>query len=273
MKGIRAIALSVTLASLALGGMSVATAAQPEPVALVTELAGSGTVAQKPDGGQLEQLHELWPGAVVVLAGVARVVVVHTATGVVFELAGPGRFRIQPRGIDALDGARLIRRELPAAIKSFQLKPLSTMQASIVMRGAALARLEGPNGGVVTAEELNFRIRGSGAAETIELIELDSGARIPLRDPGVSFNAAGFGELQPEKRYAVVVKGTDGQGKPIELSTRFWVLEAATAARLIAARPPTDAALTDLIVYAMALESAGATASARSAWERVNERR
>jgi hypothetical protein len=263
----------IALGSLMLAEAALAATPPPESVALVTEIAGAGTVTQKPDGGPLEQLHELRPGAVVVLQAGTRAVIVHTPTGAVFDLTGPGRFRIQPNGIDALDGARLARRELPAAIKSFQLKPLSTMQASIVMRGAAPARLDGPNGGVVTEEELNFRVRGGVAVTTVELSELEGGRREPIRDAGVSFNVARIAAVQPGKRYALVLKGTDAQGKPIELAARFWIVNGDTAARLQAARPAQDAALTDLIVYAMALESAGATASARSAWQQINERR
>ena len=51
------------------------------------------------------------------------------------------------------------------------------------------------------------------------------------------------------------------------------LIEADVAQRLKAARPAAGASLTDSIVYAMALETAGATASARTAWTSVNERR
>ena len=69
------------------------------------------------------------------------------------------------------------------------------------------------------------------------------------------------------------MKGADARGRVTELSSRFWLIEADAAQRLKAARPSADASLTDFIVYAMALETAGATASARTAWTSVNERR
>lgn len=252
---------------------AAAAPAKSEPVALVTEMTGTGSVAQKPDGGALEQLLELAPGAVVSLAGGARAVVVHTSTGTVYELAGPGRFRVQAKGIDALEGARLIRRELPAAIRSFQLKPLSTMQASVVMRGAAPVRLDGPNGGVLSAEELDYRIRGKLAAQSVEIIEADGKVSTSVRDASATFNAASAATLRPGNRYTVLVKGTDERGQRTELSSRFWLIDTDAAARLKAARPGADATLTDLIIYAMALESAGATASARATWDIINERR
>ena len=250
-------------------------AARPraEPVALVTEIAGTGSVAQELHGGALEQLQELWPGAIVSLARAARAVVVHTSTGLVYELVGPGRFRVQAKGVDALDGSRLTRRELPAALRSFQLKPLSTMQASIVMRGAPSLQLEGPNGGVLGDEELNYRVRGKLAAQTVELIEAEGAARSPIDAVDAAFNPARVATVQPGKPYVVLVRGNDARGRSTELSARFWLVEPEAAARLKAARPGADATLTDHIVYAMALESAGATASARTAWQLVNERR
>lgn len=243
-----------------------------EPVALVTELAGSGSVAQKPDGGALEQLHELLPGAVVTLSAGARAVVVHTASGAVYDLGGPGRYKVQPQALEALSG-RLARRELPPEIKSFQLKPLSTMQASIVLRGSAPARLEGPAGGVLSADELAYRIRGDVQAPSLELIDADGQSVVTVREaPGV-FNPAQATALQPGRQYVVRVKGTDARGKPVELTSRFWLVDTDAATRLRAARPVENASLTDLIVYAMALETGGATATAREVWRVVNERR
>lgn len=246
--------------------------ARSEPVALVTELAGSGSVAQKPAGGELEQLHELAPGAVITLNAGARAVIVHTASGAVYDLGGPGRYRVQPQGLEALAG-RLSRRDLPPEIRSFRLKPLSTMQASIVMRGSAPARLDGPQGGVLSADELSYRIRGDVSAPSLELLDAEGNHVAGAREAPANFNPAQATALQPGKPYIVRVKGSDSRGKPVELTSRFWLIEGDAAARLLAARPAASASTTDLIVYSMALESAGATATAREAWRVVNERR
>jgi hypothetical protein len=247
-------------------------AAAVEPVALVTELAGSGSVSQKPDGGALEQLHELLPGAVVTLNAGARAVVVHTASGAVYDLAGPGRYRVQPQALEALSG-RLARRELPPEIRGFRLKPLSTMQASIVMRGSAPARLDGPSGGVLVSGELTYRIRGDVMSPSLELLDADGSKIVSAREAPAVFSPAEATALQPGRPYVVRVQGQDSRGKPVELSSRFWLIDAEASARLRAARPGASATTTDLIVYAMALESAGATATAREAWRVVNERR
>jgi hypothetical protein len=276
MRGYRAVALPVWTVAILLIAASAGAAAAPvptEPVALVTELAGTGSVAQKPHDSALEQLHELWPGAIVSLTRGARAVVVHTPTGSVYELAGPGRFRVRANGVDALEGAKLAKRDLPPALRAFQLKPLSTMQASIVMRGAPTLQLQGPDGGVLSGEELNYRVRGVLATQSVELIEAEGTTRSPINGSDTAFNPASVATLLPGKQYRVLVRGTDSRGRATELSARFWLIDTTAAARLTAARPGVDATLTDLIVYAMALESAGATATARAAWQQVNERR
>ena len=251
-----------------------AVAAPPaEPVGLVTELAGVGNVRQKPDGGPLEPLRELVPGAVVSLAGAARATIVHTPTGTVYELAGPGRFQVQARSIEPLNGAKLSKRGLPPELRAFQLKPLSTMQASIVMRGAAPLRLEGPNGGVLATDELIYRVRGNLTVQTVEVIDPESSDAWPISNTGASLVVGTSVPVRPGRPYTVVVKGTDARGKLTQLSSRFWLIDADAASRLQAARPAESAPLTDLIVYAMAVETAGATATARTAWNTINRRR
>ena len=159
--------LAAAIAVLMLGGTA---ASAVEPVGLVTELAGSGSAAQTPDAGVLEPLKELWPGAVISMLSGARAVIVHTPSGMVYDLSGPGRYRVLANGVEPIEGAKLSRRELPPELKTFQLKPLSTMQASVVMRGGPV-RLDGPVGGVLDASELTFRVRGGLAVHRIEVVE------------------------------------------------------------------------------------------------------
>lgn len=253
---------------------ALAAHAAPDVVALVTEVSGSATVAQKPAGSVLEMLHELRAGSVVTLGNGARVVVVHTASGAVFDLRGPGRFRVQGMGIDALSGARPVRRELPAEIKSFQLKALPVMQANIVMRGGGTPmRLDGPNGGVLGTEELTYRIRGNIVAPSVEVTEAGGATIVAAHDASAAFNLASADAIRPGVRYVVFVKGTDSHGQAVLLSSRFWLVDSDSAERLKSAKPASDPTTTDLVVYALALESAGATASAQETWRVVNERR
>src|SRR5262245_24842699 len=101
------------------------------PVALVTELSGGATlVVGKARPGALELLQDLEPGSRLTLTGGARAVVVHTVSGVVYELAGPGSFRVQAKSIDAEGTARLARRDLPPEIRAYRLDPAVAAQAS-----------------------------------------------------------------------------------------------------------------------------------------------
>lgn len=244
-----------------------------EPVGLVTELAGSGSVAQKPEGGPLELLGEFVPGAVISLAGAARATVVHTPTGTVYELTGPGRFRVQSRSIEPINGAKLMQRGLPPELRAFRLKPLSTMQASVVMRGVAPVRLDGPSGGVLGTNELTYRVRGALTVQSVQVVDVDGSEAWPVAYAGAEFAIGSSVPVRPGRQYTVVVYGTDARGKPMQLASRFWLIDADAAASLQAARPVVAAPLTDFIVYAMALETAGATATARSTWNTINERR
>ena len=273
---LKMLAVAGTVAMLGAPWMGVAAQAAPsgvEPVALVTELVGSGSVTQKLDSGTLEPLHELLPGAVVSLNGATRAIIVHTVSGAVFELRGPGRYRVHDRNVEALQGASLVHRDLPPEIRAFRLKPLSAMQASIVMRGAAPALLNGPNGGVLGADELNYRISGRMSAPQLDVLDADGVVIAHANEPNAVFNPAQAAALQPGKPYLIVVKGADGSGRPVELTTRFWLIDVESATRLKAVKPQADATTTDLIVYALALESAGATATARNLWASINERR
>jgi hypothetical protein len=252
---------------------ALAAHAAPEPVALVTEISGTASVAQRPDGGVLEMLHELRVGAVVTLSSGAHAVVVHTGSGVVYDLSGPGRFRVQGGGVDGLNGARVARRELPPEIRSFQLKPQSAMQANIVMRGGTPMWLEGPSGGVLGADELTYRIHGNVGKPSVEVTTLSGTAIVVALEASSAFNPAGAASIKPGTRYLLLVKGTDNRGKPVELSSSFWVIDSESAVRLKSARPRSDATTTDLIVYALALEGAGASATAQETWRAVNARR
>jgi hypothetical protein len=251
---------------------ALAADAAPESVALVTELSGPAALVRKTDSA-LELLDELRVGAIVSLGNGARAVVVHTASGVVYDLSGPGRFRVQGKDIEALNGARLARRELPPQIKSFQLKPLSAMQANIIMRGGTPMRLDGPNGGVLGTDELDYRIRGSVIAPRVEVTAADGTTIIAAQPTSAIFNPASAAPIAPGTRYLILIKGTDSRGKPVELSSGFWLIDNESAARLKAAKPVSDPTATDLVIYALALERAGATATAEATWRAVNERR
>lgn len=258
----------VLLASVAVPAMAA------EPVALVTELSGKGRVGAKTQSSALELLQDLVPGTQVTLAGGARAVIVHTASGIVYEALGPGSFRVSPKSIDAVEStARISRRDLPSEIRTYRLNPSVAAQASVVMR-ASEARLEGPDGGVLDEDELTYRIRGALRDAQIEVID-ERGSSIVHIDSveADTFDLKDRYSWVPGERYSIQVSGKDAKGRALELRARFQVTPAETSARLRAQRPPQATPATDWIIYALALESVGANATARPIWRRISAAR
>lgn len=240
--------------------------AAAEPVALVTELAGTGTLGVKQRSAPLELLQDLAPGARLRLASGARATVVHTASGVVYELAGPGVFRVQAKAVEGVDAkARLTRRELPPEIRTYKLNPAIAAQASIILRSAA-GDLEGPDGGVLSDDELRYRVSGELRQARFEVLD-ETGAvvlRIDAPQDGVELKERHA--WAPGRPYRVQLSGLDRNGRPRTAAARFTVLAPDAVERLRREQPASRAATTDWIVYALALESLGANASARTIW-------
>jgi hypothetical protein len=244
-----------------------------EPVALVTELSGTGTLGSKPQAVALELLQDLAPGARLTLARGAHTVVVHTASGVVYELDGPGSFRVQPTTIEPADKtSRVRRRELPAEIRAYKLDPKVAAQASIVLRGGAEVRLDGP-GGVVSEDELRYAIVG--ALREIRFEVLDEQDAPVLRIDGADgvIDLKGRYAWTSAQGYRVQATGIDARRRPVRLEARFRILPADAAARLRTWQPTSASAATDWIIYALALESLGANASAHGIWQTLHAAR
>lgn len=243
-----------------------------EPVALVTELAGKATLGAKAQAAPLELLQDLMPGARVTLAAGARAVVVHTASGVVYELTGPGAFRVQAKAVESADGkSHVARRDLPAEIRAYKLNPAVAAQASVIMRSSQPLRLAGPNGGVLTDDELRYGVPGSLRDTHLEV--LDGTGTVVLRLDGAGvFDLKGRHAWSPGQRYVVRVKGVDARSRPATLEAAFQVLAPEAVARMRSMQPAAGTPATDWIVYALALESVGANASARDVWTTLQAR-
>jgi hypothetical protein len=245
-----------------------ASAAAIEPVALVTELKGSGTIGAQGKPSALELLHDLVPGTRVTLARAARAVIVHTASGTVYELLGPGSFRVQAKTVEAAEpSARISRRELPAEIRSYRLNPSVAAQASTIMRGGVGVRLDGPDGGVLDEDELRYAVNGTLQETQVDVLDEQGSNVVHLEGAdSAAFELQGLFAWSPGERYTVNVSGKDSRGRPVALKARFQLLPKDVAAQLRARQPAAATPATDWIVYALALESVGANATARPIW-------
>jgi hypothetical protein len=244
-----------------------ATVAAADPVALVTEMSGAATVATNRSPTALGVLQDLSAGARLTLASGSHVVVVHTASGAVYDLAGPGTFRVQASAIEPADAnAQLKRRELPPEIRAYRLDAAVAAQASLVMRGASQPTLDGPDGGVLSENELRYRIGGALREGQLDVFD-QMGARVLGIDrPEGVVLLKGRHAWQPGTTYRVEVSGFDSVGMPVALDARFVVMPPDAAARLRSRQPTDLTARTDWIVYALALEDFGARATARTIW-------
>jgi hypothetical protein len=246
-----------------------ASAAAIEPVALVTELKGSGTMGAQGRPTALELLQDMVPGTRVTLARAARAVVVHTASGTVYELLGPGSFRVQAKSVEAVEpSARISRRELPAEIRSYRLNPSVAAQASTIMRsGVGGLRLDGPDGGVLDEDELRYAVSGTLQETQVDVLDEQGSNVVHLEGAdSAAFELKGLFAWLPGERYTVNVSGKDARGRAVALKARFQLLPSDAAAQLRARQPTAATPATDWIVYALALESVGANATARSIW-------
>jgi hypothetical protein len=238
-----------------------------EPVALVTELAGAGTYGVEPQASALELLQDLAPGARLTLARGARAVVVHTASGVVYELFGPGSFRVQATAVQASDGkARINRRELPPEIRAYKLNPARAAQASIVLRSGSDFHLDGPDGGVLSEDELRYSVSGNLTETRLDVLDEQGSHVLHVDGPDGVFPLKGRHVWVAGHRYRVQVSGTDARGRPALLQAAFLLLPPDAMVRLRSRQPVDATATTDWIVYALALESSGANATARTIW-------
>lgn len=248
--------------------------AAAEPVALVTELSGTASVGLKAQAAPLELLQDLAPGARVSLANGARATVVHTASGVVYELAGPGVYRVQAKAVEGADAtSRVTRRELPAELRAYKLNPMVAAQASIVLRSGSGVELDGPNGGVLSEDELRYRVTGDVRQVRFEVLD-ESGATVArFDDAGNAIDLKGRHAWAAARLYRLQATGLDRAGRTVTLAARFTVMAPDVVERVRRSQPASVTATTDWIVYALALESLGANASARSIWRALHAAR
>jgi hypothetical protein len=261
----------VVLSVLLLAAVPVAAV---EPVALVTELSGKGRIGAQGRSTPLELLQDLVPGSSVTLSSGARAVIVHTANGIVYEVLGPGSFRVSPKSVDAVEStARITRRELPPDIRAYRLDPTVAAQASIVMRGGEI-RLDGPDGGVLDESELRYRVGGAVREAQLDVFDERGSGVVHIDSAEVDgFDLKGRYAWVPGERYSVQVTGIDAKGRAVTLRARFQLVPPEAVARLRAQEPKAATPTTDWVVYALALESVGANATARPIWRKLQTAR
>jgi len=95
----------------------------------------------------------------------------------------------------------------------------------------------------------------------------ETGAIVFTAASAATYPLAGQHAWVPGQRYTVRVSGQDAKERPVVLTAHFLLVPDDRRKQLRSQRPGASAAPTEWIVYALALESVGADASARPIWQ------
>ncbi len=268
--------LRLTVALCVLG--AAAQAAMAQAAAVVTEVRGHGTLAQRDGRRPLAPRAVLGPGDAVLLAEGARAAVAVLASGHVYDAHGPGAFRLHAGALRADGGGRVERREIAAAIAALAVAPARNAQATVVMRSgerndfAVLA----PLGRQLEADARVLRWRAAHAAGewTYRVVLSDDDGAIvyeattratELRLPPAVALARG-------KPYVVEVFAHGPFGRALEAAGEFVLIDEATEARIERARAAVGDDPSAHAVLAVAYEWHGLMQAAARAWESLGGR-
>ena len=235
----------------------------------VTEIHGS--VGMKGKTEPVALLETLAIGTVVQLSKGARLVVFYPADAAEYRVQGPASYRIAADALQPVGQAPSpIKKELPAAYRAVKVQANSLVQAGTVLRNAG-KRNQGmrPSAEKVDPTQISFRWH----------VSLTPGTRIALFDK----NDATLWEtlatlppmmLPPEVKLAagetyrwqlVAPNATLGRQPWAE----FDVLSTEMTERLRLARPSAGAPVSANIVFALLLDSSGATSMAQDVWSEL----
>lgn len=243
-------------------------------MALVIDTQGTSSQRSK---ARVEVLSELAPGSELHLDAAARVVLVHTVTGVEYTLHGPGDFRWTNEGAQSLRaGGRITTREpLGGALRDVSLRTGRLAQASIAMRGESRPESLPLTSPVATwllemprvfiwqpgPGALSYRFELTDSHGTlIHVVESLTETRLTL-PPALG--------LEPGRTYAWQVTAHLPTGARLEGWTEFGVAGDSMRASASRAQPPADADFSDRLLYAALLDTWGLREQADGEWRRL----
>ncbi len=239
-----------------------------EPLAFFSDLKGGVTV----DGTARPQLlSEVARGQKIALAADGRATVMYVTSGREFVLKGPGDYVVREAEVASASGAAAASRPTEWRASGKVLAQVAqTSGASVRMRSLAKPAAAEP------AQALQYPVQGHAAtlqpvfrwtmpdakapAEITLFVDGHEQPVLKARAPGGAYKPPS--KLKPETEYAWKITVGDQE---IGIA-RFRTLSAAAAQALEARRPAANAAFSDRVLFAMALQDAGANQDAREAW-------
>lgn len=267
------------LARLVIAGLALAWAgASPgaDPPGLVIDVQGEATLVGK---GRVAILNGLAPGAELALAPGARVVVVDSASGRQFELAGPGAFRWAGGKVEVVRPGQLVVREAAdGAFADLRLRTARIAQASITMRGLPAqspVRLTSPVSTWLLERPKAFRWEPVAGVASYRFQLTDSDGR-SLHE---ARTAAAFVDLPPGvpleagRTYGWQVQAVGVDARTLEGWSEFGVAAPELRARVDRARPGPGASFGDRVLYALLLDEFGVREEAGRLWSQLARER
>jgi hypothetical protein len=244
-----------------------------QAVAMVTEVHGAGAIAQRGQPQPLRTRVALGEGDIVMLADGARAAIVTLAAGRVYDVYGPGVFRLRA-GEFAADGAgRVERREIAAAIAALTVAPARNAQATMVMRSgersgfAALA----PLGRQLAADArvLRWRAATADGEWTYRVVLSDDDGAIVFEGatPATELVLPPAVALRRGRPYVFEVFARGPIGGVLEAAGEFELIEEAIEARIERARAAAGDDPSARALLALAYEKLGLAQAAARAWE------
>lgn len=246
-------------------------AAAAESPAMVTDLQGKASIEGGARRTEVSILAPLPSGARLTLAVKARLVLVYLKSGLEYELAGPGSYRIGAAAPEPLEGAKPAKqRALAAAYGASRIDTAGKAQAGLVMRSVfirPIALIE-PAGRLVMADRPTFRWEAvPGAARYRFELDDDSGALVvEANTDAPSFTLPEGVSLKEGIVYNWGVETKTGNQKFSSWS-QFALIGKAERQRLEQLRPAADAPFSERVLYAAELEGMGLRDDARPLWK------
>ena len=242
-------------------------------MAIVSDALGDAFLVANPVPVRLTLLRELQPGQILRLDPGSTFVVVFLPGGQVYEIAGAGRFRVQPKSVEALEGRTPRKRELPSPLQHLAVKPNDVSQGAVIMRGGTVSErvvLVRPSNAIASQQGLVFEWRPVATTVYRFLLVDEHGNKTIEADVGEPRYELPRGlTLAEGKPYVWVVSARNQRGVTTESAAEFTILPSVQRNALEAARPATSAEFTERVVYALALEQRGLKEEAQRYWREL----
>ncbi|MFO1291683.1 MAG: hypothetical protein U1F07_01255 [Rubrivivax sp.] len=245
--------------------------------ARVIDVAGRAERSGARGSTALALFEALAPRERLLLAAGASATLVFDDSGRQFLLRGPGRWELRGNALATLQGAP--PEPLPAVVPA--LRPQAAPGARLAAGGAAM-RVSGaidlapwPDATRLLAPPaaLRWASAGEGSRYKVTLATADGQALVEALVDSASLALPAPPRTRPGMSCAWSVEVESGPRQGARAYAAFSVADETTQQQWSALRPGADAPLSQWVLYARALETAGFADDARAAWERVRAAR